>query len=156
MLRSPTLGLLTLLLGCNVPPPPLRPAAEPTARNHPAVGCWELAAAHGHSQYLPGTVRIRLDTALVKPDAREALMQVHLDSNTIERMIGKRRLFIAQWGPYRRGDRIYMFWGDGLTGLHMRLQVGGDRMEGPSANTTDTPLDRDGPEIVGHRIACNS
>ncbi len=149
-------GLLTLLAGCKVPQPRLASATEPTTRNHPAVGCWELAAAHGRSTYLPGTVRVRLDTVLVEPDAREALMQVHLDSSTIQRMVGKSRIFIAHWGPYQRGDRILLFWGDGLTGLDMRLRVRGDRMEGPSANTSDTPLDRAGPEIIGHRVACDS
>ena len=147
--------LLTLLAGCKVPPPPLASVFDAVARNHPAVGCWELSSAHGSSPYLPGIVRIRLDTALVQPDTRDALMQVHLDSGTIHRMIGRSRIFIAHWGPYRSGERVFVFWGDGLTGLDMRLRVRGDQMSGPSANVSDTPMDTDGPEVVGHRVACD-
>jgi len=121
---------------------------------HPALGCWALVAVRGHSPYLPGTVRARLDTALVSPDDTEALMTVTIDSATIRRIVGDGRIFIAQWGPYKRGDRIFLFWGNGFTGLDMRLRLKGDVVEGPSAETTDFGLDRDGPDVRGHRVSC--
>src|SRR6266550_1546265 len=149
------LGLLGgLALGCTVPEPPLPAPGERRMAEHPAVGCWELIAVRGRSAYLPGTVRVRLDTTLVRPDAKRALMHVQLDTGTIIRMIGDRPIFIAQWAPFRKGDRIYLFWGDGLSGLDMRLRVNEDRMQGPSAQTTDFGIDHDGPEIVGRRVPC--
>ena len=104
---------------------------------------------HGRSPYLPGPVRLRLDSIPVRPEADPTLLRIQFDTTAGARVPRTDHPLLAHWSPYRTGDHIYVFWGDGFTGLDMRLRVRADRLDGPSVNTTDFGI------LRGRRIACD-
>jgi hypothetical protein len=102
------------------------------------------------TSYLTTPIVAQLDTALAFPGRSEPLRRVTIDTG-----VGTGpRIRIAHWAPLAPPTGVYVFWGDGFTGLDMRLSIHGDTLRGPSTRTSDDGLARKGPVVLAVRLAC--
>ena len=129
---------------------------EVDIRANPAVGCWDFHTILGSSSYIPPHWRVRLDTTALRSDESQLLLQVRFDSLALTSVHNRRPLLLAHWVPYPHSDRVFVFWGDGFTGLAMKLKRVGDRMHGWSGRTTDYGAPGWGPRVIADRVSCDS
>ena len=127
-------------------PPPLPSRGMYATAAHPALGCWEVNPSAPVYRYLINPARIELfaDTTAWRGRARLNL------ANAVPRPSIIR---IEYWVPLN-GDRIYLFWGDGLTGIGLVLTQRGDTLRGRTILTSDVGWPRRGPRALGQRVSC--
>ena len=126
-------------------------------RANQAVGCWDFHTAFGSSWFIPSPHwRVRLDTTELHHDVGQLLLQVRFDSLALALVPTWRPIRLAHWVPYPHSDRVFVFWGDGFSGLAMKLRRVGDRMRGWSGSTTDYGGPGWGPRVTAERVSCDS
>jgi hypothetical protein len=121
--RTTALCLTATLLGCARPSPP--PLADPQvehARRDSLAGCWRVT--YGHNALI-----VRLDTS-----SRSQLgyygMPLVVDTPLMSRDT-------RSWWGLTKPAGAWLLWGNGFTGLDLRMSVQGDTMRGRAYPFTD-------------------
>lgn len=126
-------------------------------QSSPALGCWSFRTSHGSSRYVPNGWHVRLDTVFENPKLwGNTRLRLSLDSVELAEMPESQRVIIGMWMPYADGGQVYLHWGNGFTGLSMKLGVRGDQMAGWSITTTDFGGPGWGPRVLAARVKCDS
>ena len=156
-------GLLVLLgygycagPGLLFPTPEFRHHTVADLQTSPALRCWEFHTTWGSSPFVPGGWRVRLDTAINNPQLGGTWPRLLFDSVQLAGTPEGRRIRVGTWAPYPGGQRALLHWGDGFTGISMKLDVRRDRMTGWSVNTSDAGGPYWGPHVIARRISCDS
>jgi hypothetical protein len=149
MTRIFAVFLLVLVLACDEPSDP--PFANPSNVHDRLVslaGCWQFESPSHDSPYLPGPLLVRFDTVV---DHREFPQLLRLAVNGPV----SKRVRIGYWAIPVKADRVVAFWGDGFTGIDLRLTVDGSQLRGRGYRTSDVrgSLQSSIP-VVGSRAAC--
>src|SRR5437016_3671808 len=141
MRRPPALAVLVSIVligsGCQDPEPPHVSRQQANAAMLPALGCWDFSTVFGSSVYVPDHWRVRLDTTIINPTEVHVLLRLGFDSTRMSHFPLTRQVRLAHWAPYPNSDRVFVFWGDGFTGVAARLRRSGDRMGGWRTETAD-------------------
>ena len=149
MSRLLALFLLVSVSACDEPPdPPFATPSDVHSRLVSLAGCWEFASSTNDSPYLPGRVVVRFDTVVDHNEFPELLRLVVNGSVS-------RRVRMSYWAIPVEADRVVAFWGDGFTGIDLRLAVDGSQLRGRGYRTSDVRgLLRSSIPVVGRRAAC--
>ena len=60
----------------------------------------------------------------------------------------------GRWGLIAGADQIFASWGDGFTGLSLRLTLDTDTLRGRASRTTDFPTLPSGFVVKAARVSC--
>lgn len=60
----------------------------------------------------------------------------------------------GRWGLIAGSDQVFASWGDGFTGLSLRLTLEMDTLRGRAARTTDVPTLPSGFVVKAARVTC--
>jgi len=138
------------IVACAPPsmPPLVNPREAPSAVAALA-GCWSFTGRSTHESHMPQGLVVRLHQA---PADTFKLNTLRL---TVDTPLSARDRF-GRWGLIAHSEQIFASWGDGLTGLSLKLTVEGDTLRGRAARTTDFPTFPSGFSVIGARVPCPS
>jgi hypothetical protein len=141
--------LLALVSACDEPSdPPFANQSDVHDRLVSLVGCWQFESSTHESPYLPGPLLVRFDTVVDRSEFP------HLLRLAVNGPVSK-RVRIGYWAIPVEADRVVAFWGDGFTGIDLRLTVEGSQLRGRGYRTSDLRGSlRSSIPVVGRRAAC--
>ena len=144
--------VVAVYFGCGPPPEPrLVDPDSARARVQAIAGCWRFDPVPARAPYLATPLTARFDTVRYMPRRSPTLMSLRIDS------LPERLRRIAFWELPEDSQRIRAFWGDGFTGLDLRLRIVNDTLSGRAYETTDViPKPRIGSRVRAVRVACSA
>jgi hypothetical protein len=147
---SPIWAWLWLTFGISCGPSSFPPLEDPSASPRVIAqfeGCWQLSPATSMEPLLPGGLIVRLDTVRIGATEDNQLRLV-VDTSQGYRSV------LAGWGILRKPNRILAYWGDGFTGLELKLGFDGDSLSGRAYRVFDLPPSRSSFKVRAGRTEC--
>jgi hypothetical protein len=135
------------LLGCGEPdwPPLARPSVVPR-RVDQYRGCWQFSSSL--DEYLPSGLTVRFDTSLAHAKDSVFLRLVVQDSSL------DKRIRLSGWALAKDTTQLAVFWGNGFSGLTLRLTVRNDTLRGRAYRFVDVPALRSSFPVTATRVSC--
>jgi hypothetical protein len=110
-------------------------------------GCWQFTLTSPKEAHLPLGLVVRLDT-VQRDSFNPNRLRLAVDTPLALR---DRR---GGWGLLGRSNEFAAYWGDGFTGLHLRLAVHNDSLHGRATRTVDFPAPRSSFLVAAKRVEC--
>jgi hypothetical protein len=111
------------------------------------AGCWRFSLRSTREPHMPPGLIVRFHTT---PADTFNLYMLRL---AVDTPLSARDRF-GRWGLIEGSNQVFASWGDGFTGLELRLALQADTLRGRASRTTDTPAPPSGFAVTAARTPC--